>query len=371
MKRARRKRGSVVFNKTRKTWNFLWCEDGHRYSKVIGTLREHPTKEAAWAKVEMIRDSLRQRRSTAAPPETVRELALQYESEKLPSRRNTARVFRSWLHNHILPYWGDTPIRDVRPREAEVWLNKLKLSPKSRSHVRSILRALVDYAMFCDVLAISRNPIDLVRIRGGVKRMKQPRSLNETEFSVLREHLHQPFRTMACVAVYFGLRVSELLALRWSDVDWLNQTLTIERRIVAQEVDEVKTDGSRRTMPAGRILLEMLKQWRQETHFAGDGDWIFASPFQLGRLPYTDSGFWRELQRAGKEAGVGSLGTHTFRHTYRSWLDAVGTTVAVQQKMMRHADVRTTMNIYGDVVTDEMVVAQRKVVGMALGEPSN
>lgn len=225
--------------------------------------------------------------------------------------------------------------------------------------------------MYCDVLEPARNPIDLVHVRGGAKRMKQPRSLTEAEFNALREHLHQPFRTMACVAVCFGLRVSELLALKWNDVDWLNQTLTIERRIVAQVVDEVKTDGSRRTMPAGRALLEMLKDWRQETQFAVEGDWIFASPFQLGQLPYSDSGFWRELQRAAKEAGIGSLGTHTFRHTYRSWLDAVGTTVAVQQKMMRHADVRTTMNIYGDVVTDEMIVAQRKVVGMALSDPVN
>ena len=47
------------------------------------------------------------------------------------------------------------------------------------------------------------------------------------------------------------------------------------------------------------------------------------------------------------------------------------TTVAVQQKMMRHADVRTTMNIYGDVVTDEMIMVQRKVVGMVLSEPVN
>ncbi len=42
------------------------------------------------------------------------------------------------------------------------------------------------------------------------------------------------------------------------------------------------------------------------------------------------------------------------RHTYRSWLDAVGTPIAVQQKLMRHADIRTTMNTYGDIVTDEM-----------------
>jgi integrase len=54
------------------------------------------------------------------------------------------------------------------------------------------------------------------------------------------------------------------------------------------------------------------------------------------------------------------------RHTYRSWLDAVGTPIAVQQKLMRHADIRTTMNIYGDVVTDEIRQAHSKVVRMAL-----
>jgi integrase len=42
------------------------------------------------------------------------------------------------------------------------------------------------------------------------------------------------------------------------------------------------------------------------------------------------------------------------RHSYRSWLDAAGTPIAVQQKLMRHSDIRTTMNVYGDVVTDEM-----------------
>jgi integrase len=50
-------------------------------------------------------------------------------------------------------------------------------------------------------------------------------------------------------------------------------------------------------------------------------------------------------------------------HTCRSWLDAVGTSVAVQQKLMRHADIRTTMNTYGDVVKDEMQQAHSKVFG--------
>jgi integrase len=53
------------------------------------------------------------------------------------------------------------------------------------------------------------------------------------------------------------------------------------------------------------------------------------------------------------------------RHSYRSWLDAVGTPIAVQQKLMRHSDTRTTLNIYGDVVTNEMADAHSKVVKLA------
>lgn len=72
------------------------------------------------------------------------------------------------------------------------------------------------------------------------------------------------------------------------------------------------------------------------------------------------------FQKAATRAGIGSLGTHTMRHTFRSWLDAVGTSVAVQQKAMRHADIRTIMNTYGDVVTDELVTAASKVSRLAV-----
>ena len=57
-------------------------------------------------------------------------------------------------------------------------------------------------------------------------------------------------------------------------------------------------------MPLDTELLEVLKWWKQTTEFSGKDDWIFASSVQLGRLPYTDSGFWRELQRAAKAAGI-------------------------------------------------------------------
>jgi integrase len=80
---------------------------------------------------------------------------------------------------------------------------------------------------------------------------------------------------------------------------------------------------------------------------------VFASPVQLGRLPSYDQ-VGRMYQKAAKAVGIDGLGTHSLRHTYRTWLDSVGTPVGVQQRLMRHADVRTTMNTYGDAATDEI-----------------
>jgi integrase len=93
---------------------------------------------------------------------------------------------------------------------------------------------------------------------------------------------------------------------------------------------------------------------------------MFASPVQIGRLPWSADAVNDAYLKAAKSAGIGHISTHVMRHTYRSWLDAVGTPIAVQQKLMRHADIRTTMNVYGDVVTDEMAQAASKVAGLAL-----
>jgi integrase len=82
-------------------------------------------------------------------------------------------------------------------------------------------------------------------------------------------------------------------------------------------------------------------------------------------LPWSYPWTWKNFQDAAGSAGLETFGIHALRHSYRSWLDAVGTTIAVQQKLMRHADIRTTMNVYGDVVTDEMTTASGKVARLA------
>ena len=219
--------------------------------------------------------------------------------------------------------------------------------------------------MWAGMLDVSRNPISLVRNTGATRKTRRTRSLSVEEFHALLKELQEPFATMALVAVCLGLRVSETLALKWSDVDWLGARLSIQRGIVNARVADVKTQGSARTFDLSAELLDRLKAWKQRSEFSESENWIFASPYKIGRLPWSYTAVCRELNRAGAAAKIGHVSSHSFRHTYRSWLDAVGTPVAVQQKMMRHSDIRTTMNVYGDVVTDEMATAGSKVAQLA------
>jgi integrase len=365
MRVQRHTTGSVRYDKRRKTWNYLWYDGATRRSKLIGNKQEFPTKAAAWREVERL-----QIRQTPKPEPTgsvVRDVITRYQLERMPSRKSTARVYGSFLKNHITPKWGDTLIQDVQPRPVELWLRELPLSPKSKTHVRSLMHALLEFAMWAGLLTMSRNPISLVQNKGATRKVRKARSLTVEQFRALLTELHEPFATMALLCVCLGLRISEALALRWSDVDWLGGRLSVRRGIVNRIVDEVKTEGSAKTFHLEPELLDRLKSCKQVSEFSGPDDWIFASPLKYGELPYSYTGVWRELVRAAALAKIGHLGTHAFRHTYRSWLDAVGTPVTVQQKMMRHADIRTTFNIYGDVVTDEMTTASGKVAQLAFG----
>ena len=208
--------------------------------------------------------------------------------------------------------------------------------------------------------------MELVRINSATKRTRKPKSLTVDEFQKFVQHLREPFRTIALLCCCLGLRISECLALKWSDVDWLHRTLLVQRGIVAQQVDDVKTPESRKMLVIDRELLTTLQVWKQAAQFSANEDWLFASPVQLGRLPWSYDQVWRMYQKAAKAAGIGGLGTHSLRHTYRTWLDSVGTPLGVQQRLMRHADIRTTMNVYGDAATADMQEAHGKIVALAL-----
>jgi integrase len=332
---------------------------------LIVRLARFPTKTEAWSAAQQFRVQPPQPKPLSVP--TVAVLVEQYRAEKMPARFSTRSGYNAWLKNHIIPKWGLCEITTVQARPVELWLQSLTLTPKSRAHIRGLLSILRDFAAWRGDVPMQRNPMELVTVKGPSKRMRKPHSMAVEEFQKFIAQLRrEPFHTIALMCVCLGLRISECLGLRWSDVDWLNGKLTAERGIVRQHVDDVKTEMSQRQMSLDAGLPDILKAWKQTTQFSAQDDWVFASPAKLGRLPWSYPHILRLFTKAAKDAEVAHVSPPVMRHTHRAWLDAVGTPIAVQQKLMRHASITTTMDHHGDLVTDEMSLASGKVAGLAL-----
>ena len=100
--------------------------------------------------------------------------------------------------------------------------------------------------------------------------------------------------------------------------------------------------------------------------YLNTGRWLFANPV-TGKPYHQEEIQKRYIRKAGIAAEIGDdIGWHTFRHSYRSWLDETGAPLTVQKELMRHASIQTTMNIYGKAMTDTKRQAHRKVVEMVL-----
>ena len=85
-------------------------------------------------------------------------------------------------------------------------------------------------------------------------------------------------------------------------------------------------------------------------------------------MPYRSWGVQqRRIKPAALRAALGpGIGWHTFRHSYRSWLDETGAPMKVQQELMRHASIQTTMNVYGAAMSETKRQANSAVVKLAI-----
>jgi integrase len=155
------------------------------------------------------------------------------------------------------------------------------------------------------------------------------------------------------------------MPLRWSDFDFDDLTLMVQRSVVHGRVADVKTEYSSDRVPLDPALVEILLKYRAQSYPSSEG-WLFESPV-TGRLFHQESIQQHHIRKVGRDAGLGDgIGWHTFRHSYRSWMDDTGAPMIVQKELMRHASIQTTMNVYGKAMTDSKRQAHSKVVEMVL-----
>ena len=267
-------------------------------------------------------------------------------------------------------------LTEIKPLAVRNWLRGIKdkkgkrpLASKTKGHIKGIMHRIFDCAMLWEYLPMNRNRMSLVRIEGSSKRRKKPRILTPEEFTKLIAAVdREPCRSVVILALCTGMRCSELVALKWIDIDWQNLSIQIRRAMVSGHLDGVKTEYSEAPVPLDPALAEeVILKWRRKSEFCSDSDFVFASPFMAGEKPYTPWNMQHnQLKPAAMRAGLGPIGWHTLRHTYRAWLGDNGEPLTVQKELMRHASIQTTLNTYGGGMMESMREAHGRVVKQAM-----
>lgn len=377
MKRPRYQFGTL-YTESRKNgsdvWVYRWRETdgaGRRVlrKQIVGTVQEFRTRADAQRAAEALRLNVnRNLIESGGPPRTVRQLIEHYKLKEIPmtahegKTRGTKLVYHSNLKLYILPRWGDYPLHRVTSVEVEDWLKELKLAPSSRAKIRNLMSTVFRHAIRWGWIGQNENPIALVRC--STKRVRTPDTLTGEEFQALFKVLPDRERAIGTICATTGLRVCEVLGLKWEDIDLVDRSMNVLRSFVDGAIGPCKTEISQQAVPLDEIAVDGLIAWRKVCPYGFAEDWVFASERLFGKLPvWPDSLRTKILQPAARKAGISKrVGWHTFRHTYSTLLKGNGEDVKVVQELMRHANITTTMNIYTRALTDAKRRAQSKAV---------
>jgi integrase len=284
--------------------------------------------------------------------------------DNIASRKVRARTLessRSTVRLHLRPGIGHHRLDRLQPEHLErlyAALAEKGLSPASILRAHRVLSRAVRVASQRGKVA--RNVATLVD-PPAVKRPQRalPLSAAEAREVMSAAHSHRNAARWT-VALAVGLRQSEALGLRWSNVDLDNGTLSVRRglhRVRGQCLiyEEPKADRSRRTLALPAQLVDALRAHRaaqlEERITAGplwqDHDLVFAQP--NGR-PIERKSDWRAWKTLLRDAGVREVRLHDGRHTAATLLLSEGVHPRVVMEVLGHAQMRTTTDTYSHVL---------------------
>lgn len=347
------------------SWLFRYYEDVngkrvHRNLK-IGTVKVYPRRRDAEKAVLSLRSNIN---LGVRSPETVSDLVAHYQKHELTLERKayaTVEAHKSYLDLHILPKWKDYKLSEIKTIAVEQWLESLDLAPATKTKIRNIMSAVWSHGIRHEWLTF--NPIS--KVRCSAKRLREPDVLTPTEFQALLRELSLRERVMVMLAGSTGLRRSELFALRWSDVNFFSMEVAVTRSCVRNHFGNVKTEASGKPVPLHESVCAVLSEWRAESPYNGDDDLLFPSVRMNGTQPLTpDMVLKKTIRPALVRAGITEkiIGWHSFRHSLATNLRSLGVDVKVAQELLRHANSRTTMDIYTQAVSaDKRSASQRQI----------
>jgi integrase len=255
-------------------------------------------------------------------------LTEQFEPAVLPTLKHTTQEIYSFLlRKHLLPRFRDSRLCDITRAEVQQFLiGKLKdgYAWETTHHLRSLLSKVVGTAVEWNYL--SDNPAHGARMPERL--LKRPhRFLSLDEVRRLIAASDEPVRTIVLLAVMTGLRIGEILALRWGRINLTAGTLRVEETCYKGNFGTPKTRASRREVPLTPAVVQALQAHYTRPNDSANEALVFAT--RHGTPLASNNLRKRQLHPASQRAGIGRIDWHSLRHTHGTLLHEQGTPLRV------------------------------------------
>jgi integrase len=315
-----------------------------------------------------------------------------YKTTTLPLMASSTQArYGGIIDLYLIPTFGSMCLRDLTPLTLQKYISgfrieepsarqkspersgpRQELARESVDKIRDVLSSVLGSAMKYGYLIT--NPAEAIQLpasRRGARRQKP--FIRPEQFSVLVELIQEPYATMVYVAVYTGLRVSEVIGLRWSDIH--EQSITIDERYCRGDWAAPKSDASNTTIPVNRKVIERIQRLRTLTvevkagrairryravKSGGPDDLVFQS-VKSGEPMRDNNILARHIKPAARKLGIGWVNWLVLRRSYATWLRMVGTDPRDRQSLMRHSRFTTTAEIYEQDLPESQLRAVEKL----------
>jgi integrase len=388
-KRKRYQQGSLNLEERKRgpaVWVYRWWEriDGKpiRRKLHVGTLKQYRTESGAHAAADSLRLTINtQSGRNHLCGTTVHTLWEHYLVEELPLKEiSTQDIYTIVVKNWILPRWGNLSLNEVKTVEVERWLRATNLADGTRAKIKCVMSALFSHAVrweFC-----GRNPISSgiavgtggsrgpsMGVRVSAKRQKAPLVLSPEEVKQGLAELQFRDQLLVFLIGALGTRRGELGGLRWMDCDFVKEVFYIRHSYYWRRgghLKATKTEASAKPLPMHPALKHALLEWKGQSLYRAEADFVFPSLRRNGRKPLDLAAVLnRKIKPAFVKLGISGVGWHTFRHSVGSILAGMGEHQLTIRDYLRHSNLNVT-NQYLQATSKTKRLAQGKLVDAIL-----
>ena len=330
---------------------------------VFGSVIELSRREARSLLQKRVSE-INQGRHRARPMMTLEKFAREHwqAGALLALKPSSSRYYNFQLDKHVLPALGSLRLCDVSRPVIQQFLLDRKCKGYASSTVHGVhttlgkvLQAAVEHGY------LETNPARGIQI--GEREPKQERKLLSLEqIQTLLANLAEPCHTIVVVAVLVGMRIGEILALRWKRLDFLRGTIEVAETFSGGQFGTPKTKSSRRVLPMSSSLRATLAAHKLNCERTRPEDLVFCTT--KGSPLSTKNLYNRVLAPTCDRIGLPRISWHSFRHSNATLLGEVGESVKTAQSLLGHSDLETTLNTYMHAIPDSQRRAVERVAGV-------